>query len=348
VKVNDWLDLSVQPINLHYKERALKRQAQLTKPAGSLGRLEVMAVRLAGLQAVECPSCERVGITIFAADHGVAKQKVSAYPQEVTTQMILNFASGGAAISVLATQLGADFEVINLGTVTPVDHPDVVCNVIASSSADFTETAAMTVSQLESALGIGADAVIRAQNNGVELFIAGEMGIANTTAASALMAAFLNLKGADVAGAGTGVSDQGIQHKAEVIDRALILHDPHLTTPLEVLRRLGGFEIAAMVGAYLMAANRGIAIVVDGFISTVAAYIAIQINHQCKEWMIFGHCSPEAFHQYILDQLEVEPLLNLGMRLGEGSGAAVAVNLLRTACELHRNMATFADAGVSQ
>jgi nicotinate-nucleotide--dimethylbenzimidazole phosphoribosyltransferase len=348
VNLKDWLAISVQPVDLHYRALATERQSQLTKPPGSLGLLEDIAVRLAGLQAVECPSCDRVAISIFAADHGVAKQKVSAFPQEVTTQMILNFASGGAAISVLAQQLNADFEVINLGTVTPVEHPDVVSKVIAASSSDFTETAAMSVPQLEAALNVGADAVIRAGRRGVELFVAGEMGIANTTSASALMAAFLDLSGADVAGSGTGISSQGVQHKAKVIDQALALHRAHLSSPMDILKCLGGFEIAAMVGAYLKAANLGITIVVDGFISTVAAYIAIQINPNSKDWMVFGHCSPEAFHQGILDSLDIQPLLDLGMRLGEGSGAAVAVNIMRTACALHRDMATFADAGVSQ
>ncbi|MAY42309.1 MULTISPECIES: nicotinate-nucleotide--dimethylbenzimidazole phosphoribosyltransferase [unclassified Neptuniibacter] len=348
MKITDWLDLTVHPLSVEAADKALQRQANLTKPPGSLGQLESIVVQLAAMQSLELPSCERVSICIFAADHGVAQQGVSAFPQEVTAQMILNFASGGAAISVLARQLNADFEVVNLGTVSPVEHEAVIDSVIAQSTTDFTKAEAMTAAQLESALNVGAEAVARAQNQQADLFVAGEMGIANTTSASALIAALLNLNGAEVAGSGTGINEKGVRHKAEVIDRALALHADILSSPLEILRCLGGFEISAMVGAYLMAAHKGIGIVVDGFISTIAAYIAVKINAESLQWMFFAHRSSEQFHQHLLDALQVTPLLDLEMRLGEGSGAAIAIPLLRSSCELHRNMATFSDAGVSE
>lgn len=348
MEIKDWLTLAIHPLDFKSRDKALERQAQLTKPPGSLGQLETIAIRLAAMQSKELPSCERVSISIFAADHGVAAQNVSAFPQTVTAQMIMNFAMGGAAISVLARQLHAQFEVVNLGTVSPVQHAEVVDRVIARSTSDFTQAAAMTRIQLEKALSVGGEAVARAESQGADLFIAGEMGIANTTSASALIAAFLNLSGMEVAGSGTGINEKGIKHKADVIDQALELHSDILSSPFEILRCLGGFEIAAMVGAYLTAAQKGIGIVVDGFISTIAAFIAVEIIPESKQWMFFAHQSSERFHQYLLDALDVKPLLDLEMRLGEGSGAAVAISLLRTSCELHRSMATFSDAGVSQ
>lgn len=348
INLDEWKNISPAALNSVSKAQAEARQGQLTKPPGSLGKLEALAIRLAAMQGLECPRSDKVSITIFAADHGIAQQKVSAFPQEVTTQMVLNFAEGGAVISVLARQLNCDFDVVNLGTITPIEHVGVINSIIAESTADFSCKEAMSNLQLEHSLNAGAEAVKRAINRGAELFVAGEMGIANTTSASAIMAASLQLSGSKVAGPGTGVADVGIKHKAEVIDRAILLHKAQLNSPLDILRCLGGFEIAAMVGAYLYSAEQGLACIVDGFISTVAAYLAIQINAGVIKWMIFGHQSSEPFHRHILDLLNAEPLLELGMRLGEGSGAAVAINILRVACELHGNVATFSGAGVSQ
>lgn len=344
----EWENREIADIDVAASERALLRQGQLTKPPGSLGELEDAVVRLAGMQGLECPACDNVHIAVFAADHGIAQQNVSAFPQEVTRQMILNFASGGAAITVLAKYFNAHFEVINLGTVTALEHPNVIDAVIAPGSLDFSVEEAMSAQQLEQAFKVGCEAVKRAEIKGADLFIAGEMGIANTTSASAIMAALLQLPGEKVAGPGTGVASEGVKHKARVIDQAINLHSNSLTSPLAILRCLGGFEIAAMVASYLCAAEKGITIVVDGFISTVAAYLAIQINQDVIKWMFFGHHSSEPFHRYMIELLNVKPLLDLGMRLGEGSGAAVSVSVLQLACELHRNMATFSDAGVSQ
>jgi len=343
-------------LNETSRSAALARQGQLTKPPGALGQLETLAVQLAAMQGAEKPQVERVQISIFAADHGVAAEGVSAFPQAVTGEMVKNFARGGAAICVLAKTLAARLEVVNLGTVNdPGDWPNVVRAVIAPSTANFAVAAAMTEAQLAQALQAGDDSVLRAKRDGVQLFIGGEMGIANTTSASAIACALLQQSPQLLAGPGTGLDSAGVAHKAEVIGRALALHNL-LPAPvggegggdaLEILRCVGGFEIAALSGAYLAAAQTGIPVLVDGFISSVAALVAVRINPGVRAWLLFAHTSAEPGHRCVLAALDAQPLLQLGLRLGEGSGAAVAVPLLRLACALHNGMATFAEAAVS-
>lgn len=329
-------------------EQATFRQQQLTKPAGSLGRLESVAVQLAGLQGQVKPSVERLWIAIFAGDHGVVAEGVSAYPQAVTGQMLLNFVSGGAAISVLARQLGASLEVVDLGTVTPsLDLPGVWHLNIGPGTANFAQGPAMTPSQGEQALHAGRDSVARAVAAGTQLFIGGEMGIGNTTAASALACALLDCPVAHLVGPGTGLDAAGVSRKAQVIEQALALHRVQGCDPLQSLFNLGGFEIAALVGAYLACAQQGVAVLVDGFICSVAALLAVRLNPACRPWLLFAHRGAEPGHCHVLETLGAEPLLDLGLRLGEGSGAALAVPLLRLACELHGQMATFAEAAVA-
>lgn len=342
-------------LNETTRELALARQGQLTKPPGALGQLESVAVQLAAMQGTERPGLERVQICVFAADHGIADEGVSAFPQAVTGEMVKNFACGGAAISVLAKNLDANLEVVNLGTVNDTgDWPSVLREYIAPQTGNFALDAAMTRSQLFQAMQSGAGSVMRASS--AQLYIGGEMGIANTTSAAALACALLQQSPQLLAGPGTGLDSNGVAHKAEVITRALALHGlfPLPTEEpidaegaLEILRCVGGFEIAALTGAYVTAAQQGIAVLVDGFITTVAALFAVRINPQVLDWLLFAHTSAEPGHQRVLDALDAEPLLQLGMRLGEGSGAAVAVPLLRTACALHNGMATFAEAAVS-
>lgn len=342
-----WLD-PCKPLDTQALEQATARQQQLTKPAGSLGRLESVAVQLAGLQGLVKPSLDRLWITIFAGDHGVVAEGVSAYPQEVTGQMLLNFVSGGAAISVLARQLGASLEVVDLGTVTPsLDLPGVRHLNVGPGTANFLQGPAMTASQGEQALQAGRDSVTRAVATGAQLFIGGEMGIGNTTAASALACALLDCPVAQLVGPGTGLDAAGVSRKAQVIERALALHAAQRNDPLQTLFNLGGFEIAALVGAYLACAQQGVAVLVDGFICSVAALVAVRLNPACRPWLLFGHRGAEPGHRHVLETLGAEPLLDLGLRLGEGSGAALAVPLLRLACDLHGQMATFAEAAVA-
>ncbi|MCH4902104.1 MULTISPECIES: nicotinate-nucleotide--dimethylbenzimidazole phosphoribosyltransferase [Pseudomonas] len=342
-----WLN-PCKPVDTDAVENAAARQQQLTKPAGSLGQLESVAVQLAGLQGQVKPTLDQVWISIFAGDHGVVAEGVSAFPQEVTGQMLLNFVSGGAAISVLARQLGAQLEVVDLGTVTPsLNLPGVRHLNIGPGTANFAKGAAMTRAQGELALQGGRDSVLRAKAAGAQLFIGGEMGIGNTTAASALACALLDCPVAHLTGPGTGLNAEGVSHKAQVIERALALHAARRGDALQTLFNLGGFEIAALVGAYLACAQEGVAVLVDGFICTVAALVAVRLNPACREWLLFGHRGAEPGHRHVLETLGAEPLLELGLRLGEGSGAALAVPLLRLACDLHGQMATFAEAAVA-
>ncbi len=340
-----WLDTPTHHPHEAVRHRAQARQRELTKPPGSLGRLEAIAVQLAALQNTERPGVDEVAITVFAADHGIAAAGVSAFPQTVTAAMLRNFATGGAAISVLARELGARLEVINLGTVEPVSGLDGVMHLdLGPGTADFRHRPAMTQEQLYHALEAGRDAVRRAHTASARLFIGGEMGIGNTTAATALACAFLDLPPARLAGPGTGLDPAGVSRKIAAIETALAHH--RCTTPLETLRRLGGFEIAALTGAYVGCAQLGLPVLVDGFIASVAALAAVRINSGVRDWLLFAHVSAEPGHRAVLDALGARPLLDLGLRLGEGSGAAVAVPLLRLACALHNGMATFAEAQV--
>jgi nicotinate-nucleotide--dimethylbenzimidazole phosphoribosyltransferase len=344
---HDWLFQPCAVSDADSEGAARDHQAQLTKPPGSLGALEAHAIRLAGLQRSARPTVQQVWISVFAGDHGVAAEGVSAFPQVVTGEMVRNFAHGGAAICVLARALGAQLEVVNLGTVNdPGELPGVRRAIIAPQTQNFCEQAAMAPAELDAALRAGADSVAQAHAAGAQLFIGGEMGIANTTSAAALACALLGESPATLAGAGTGLDSAGIGHKAEVIARALARY-PHDTDALIWLQRVGGFEIAALTGAYMAAAQVGMAVLVDGFITTAAALAAVRINPGCRAWMFFGHRSHEQGHARVLAALDADPLLDLGLRLGEASGAATAVPLLRLACELHAGMATFAQAGVS-
>lgn len=329
-------------------DQARARQQQLTKPAGALGQLEGLAIHLAGLQGRERPAVERVAITLFAGDHGVVEEGISAYPQAVTGQMLRNFVGGGAAVSVLARQLDASLEVVDLGTVDPgLELPGVLHLRLGAGTANFARHRAMTDAQLAAALHAGRDSALRAFDKGAQLFIGGEMGIGNTTAAAALASTLLGCPAHELSGPGTGLDSAGVRHKAEVIERALALHGLRADQPLQALACVGGFEIAALAGAYLACAQQGVAVLVDGFICSVAALVAVRLNPQCRPWMLFAHQGAEPGHQAVLAALEAEPLLALGLRLGEGSGAALAVPLVRLACALHGQMATFAEAAVA-
>jgi len=345
-----WLFQPAWPLDRVAAEAARAHQQRLTKPAGSLGELELIAERFAAWQGRADPRLEQMAIRVFAADHGVCAQGVSAYPQAVTAQMIGNFLSGGAAISVLARQLEVDLEVCNLGTVgaAPLAQPGLRECVIAPSTADFTEQPAMTRGELARALRAGADAV---PDVALQLFIGGEMGIGNSTAAAALVSALLALPAEMTVGPGTGVDLAGIARKRRAVERGLAVHGHAIgaseSPPLTALECLGGFEIAALAGAYIRCAQRGIGVLVDGYISTAAALCAVRINPQVREWLLFGHVSAEPAHRLLLEHLGAMPLLDLRMRPGEGSGAALAVPLLRAALDLHNGMASFASAGVS-
>ncbi|MDH5228933.1 MAG: nicotinate-nucleotide--dimethylbenzimidazole phosphoribosyltransferase [Gammaproteobacteria bacterium] len=345
----NWIAEKLASLSTEFRDKAVEQQSQLTKPPGSLGRLEQIAIQMAAMQATTQPHLHNIYISVFAGDHGVADEGVSAFPQAVTAEMVKNFARGGAAINVLAKSIGATLEVVNLGTVAAVDtYENVLSRSIAPATANFVHGPAMTTEQLEQAMEEGAQAIMRAIANEADAFIGGEMGIANTTAASAMACALLKRPATMLAGPGTGLNKDGVRHKVQVIDKGLHNNKARLTSPLACLRCLGGFEIAALCGAYIKAAQVGLPIIVDGFISSTAALAAVKINPEVRDWMIFSHASAEPGHQIIVQALDAKPLLNLNMRLGEGSGAATAVPLIRLALATHNDMATFAEAGVSE
>ncbi|MFV0275997.1 MAG: nicotinate-nucleotide--dimethylbenzimidazole phosphoribosyltransferase [Parahaliea sp.] len=339
-----YLQPCVTPSEAH-RTLARAHQQQLTKPAGSLGRLETLAIDFAGWQRQSLPQLERIGVRVFAADHGISRRGVSAFPPQVTAQMIANFCRGGAAISVLSRALDADFAVVNLGTFAPVpDAPGLRNLQLAPGSADFSVAPAMSEALLDQCLAAG-----RAEVDALDcqLFIAGEMGIGNTSAAAALCAAQLDESAGHMTGRGSGIDDDALARKRQLIEQALARHQPRPDQPLDSLRCLGGLEIAAMAGACLRCAQRGIPVLLDGFIATAAALLAVAINPGLRPWLLAAHRSGEGAHGQVLAALGLPPLLDLGLRLGEGSGAAAAVPLIQGALRLHREMATFSGAEVS-
>lgn len=342
-----WWHNACAPLDRAAAQSAQARQRQLTKPIGSLGRLESLVAELAAMQGRAQPRVDRVWIAVFAGDHGFASEGVSAYPQSVTGEMLRNFARGGAAINVLARLLDAELEVIDLGTVNdPGELPGVRRVRIAPSTANFLIAPALREAQLLRALAEGAASVARARAAGAELFIGGEMGIGNTSSAAALACAVLRDSPEQLAGRGTGLDRAGLERKRALLRRALLRH-ADARTPLEILRAFAGFEVAALCGAYIAAAQAGLPVLVDGFIASAAALCAVHLNSQVQPWLLFAHCSDEQGHQRLLQALDARPLLDLELRLGEASGAAMAVPLLRLACALHGQMATFAEAGIS-
>ena len=304
------------------------REATLTKPPGSLGRLEEAVAWLGTWQGRNPPSLERVEIMVFAGNHGVTAQGVSAYPPEVTAQMVANFANGGAAINQLAREVGAELRVVALSLETP--------------TADFTTSPAMTEGEFLEAVSVGYEDV----SSDADLIVLGEMGIGNTTAAAALSGALFG-GGARFAGTGTGVDDHGLARKQNAIETALAHHENVLGDPLRVAAALGGRELAAILGACLAARHRRIPVLIDGIVSTAAVAPLKALRADALDHALTGHMSAEAGHRLLLQELGMKPLLDLGMRLGEGSGAAVAVLLLRAALACHTGMATFAEASVS-
>jgi nicotinate-nucleotide--dimethylbenzimidazole phosphoribosyltransferase len=306
-----------------------RRQDTLTKPQGSLGRLETIAAWLARWQGRDMPKLDRVKVFVFAGNHGVTTQGVSAFPPEVTVQMVANFAAGGAAINQLARIAGAGLAVIPLN----LDHP----------TGDFTQEPAMDEQAFLAAVSVGYDAVA----SDLDLVCFGEMGIGNTTPAAAISAALFGGGAQKWTGRGTGVDDAGLARKVRAIEAGLARHAASLTDPLKVAANLGGRELAAILGATLAARHHGIPVLLDGFVCTAAAAPLARLHTEGLAHALAAHVSAEAGHRNLLEALDLPPLLDLGMRLGEGSGACLAVNIVRSALECHAHMASFAEAGVS-
>ena len=337
----------IQSVDLNAGEEARRYLDTLTKPPGSLGALEELAIQLSAITGELKPSVTPPAVVVFAADHGVAAEGVSAFPQAVTAQMVANFANGGAAINVFARQIGAQVEIVDVGVASPLTLPGVTSARVRQGTANMVVEDAMQFYQGIAAIDVGVAAVNRAKRAGTKCLIVGEMGIANTTASSAMLAVLTGESVASVVGAGTGINPQQQAHKVAVIERAIAARSANAQAPLEVLGKLGGLEIAAMTGAYLAAAAQRLPAIVDGFIATVAALTACRICPAVRGYLIFGHRSQEPGHDVALKALEAKPLLDMGMRLGEGSGAALAYPLLQAATAMVAEMATFTDAGVS-
>jgi nicotinate-nucleotide--dimethylbenzimidazole phosphoribosyltransferase len=338
------------PIDVKAGDAARARQLQLTKPPGSLGRLEDLACWFAARLGSAVPAPPRAEICVFAADHGVAARGVSAFPQSVTGQMVGNFAQGGAAINVLASLEECRIEVIDVGVASEEPPPAGVRNErVRAGTRDLASESAMTADELGKALAVGARYAQAAVAREARLLIAGDMGIANSTAAACLICAFTGATPESVVGLGTGVDDAGLARKLEVV-RIALARVAKLGTrdASRTLAELGGLEIAAIAGFYLEAARLGVPVLLDGYISTAAALAAAAIEPGVVDWMLASHRSAEAGHAIALQWLKLEPLLDLRMRLGEGSGAALTLPIVRAALALHARMATFGEAGVSE
>jgi len=328
---------------------ARERQARLTKPAGSLGRLEELSLKLAGIKGQAQPDVSRKAIIVMAGDHGVAAEGVSAYPSEVTAQMVLNFLAGGAAINVFARQVGARVVVADLGVAQDLPpHSQLIQRKLGYGTKNLLLGPAMSREEARQAVEIGIEIVQAEVARGLDLVGTGDMGIGNSTASSAIVASFSGLEVERVTGRGTGVDDAGLKHKVAVIEKALEVNQPDPNDALDVLAKVGGFEIAGLVGLIFGAAAARIPIVIDGFISSAAALVATEWHPPVRDYLIAAHSSVEIGHRIMLERMELNPLLNLNLRLGEGTGAVLAMTMLEAACLALKEMATFDEAGVSE
>ena len=339
----------VKPVDKKAMAEARSRQDLLTKPQGSLGRLEGLSIQLAGIQGRPVPQIGNKAVVTMAGDHGVVAEGVSAYPQEVTAQMVYNFLGGGAGINVIARQVGARIIVVDMGVAADFEaSPRLVSSKVARGTRNMALGPAMTGEQAVRAIEAGIELVAAEAAEGLDIVGTGDMGIGNTTAASAICAVMTGKPVAEVTGKGTGVTDSQWRHKVEVIGRALAVNRPDPEKPLDVLAKVGGFEIGGLAGVMLGAAVRRIPVVIDGFISGAAALIATALSPGLGAFLIPAHVSAEPGHCLLLNHLGLEPLIDLKMRLGEGTGAALGIFLAETAARVLAEMSTFAEAGVSE
>ncbi len=340
---------TIPPLDQACMNAARARQDTLTKPQGSLGRLEELSIQLAGIYGQPIPSIREKAIIVMAGDHGVVAEGVSAFPQEVTPQMVLNFLNGGAAINVLARQAGARITIVDMGVAVEMPaHPGLLVRKVAPGTRNMATGPAMTRVQAEQVLQAGIEVVEAEIERGLDVVGTGDMGIGNTTPSAAIAAAFTGQSPAQIAGRGTGLDNAGLERKIAVIARALAVNQPNPGDGLDVLAKVGGFEIGGLAGVMIGAATHRKPVVVDGFISTAAAMIAVSLCPEVKPYLISAHRSKENGHGIMLDWLGVKPLLDFDLRLGEGTGAALAFPILEASLAILRDMATFGEAGVSE
>lgn len=337
---------NIQDLDRKIINEVKEYQNRLTKPQGSLGVLEDISIQLAGITSRKCPDLGRKAVVVMAADHGVVVEGVSAFPSEVTSQMVRNFIQGGAAINVLSRHIGVDVLVVDVGVAADIDYPQVLSYKIRSGTVNMAQGPAMTRAEAIKALEVGIKVANDLVSNGYQILATGEMGIGNTTASSALVAAFLKVPAVEVTGKGTGINTEAVKYKAEVIDRAIAINQPDPNDPLDVLAKVGGLEIAAMAGLILGAAVNRVPVVLDGFISSAAALVAVKLVPYSLGYMIASHCSAEVAHRKLLQYIGLKPVLELEMRLGEGTGAVLAFPIIEAAVKIVKEMATFEVAGV--
>ncbi len=339
---------NITGLDLCLMQKAQNRLDHLTKPINSLGRLEDLAKLIVGISGNENPQFANKVVFTFAADHGVAEEKVSAFPQEVTAQMVYNFLNGGAGINILANHAGARVVIADIGVANDLKtHPKLISKKIAAGTKNMAKGPAMTRNEAIKSIETGIEIYENELKTGIDICGIGEMGIANTTASSALTAIFTKTKIEEITGKGTGIDDKALKNKISVIKRAIAINKPTATDPIDVLAKIGGLEIGALSGIIIASASHKVPVVLDGFISGAAALVAYSLEPKTREYMIASHCSVESGHKHILKHLGLKPLFDLSLRLGEGTGAAIGIMLAEASIKILTQMATFENAGVS-
>ena len=339
----------IEPVSKKLNAPAQHKIDHKTKPLGSLGKFEALGVQAAQIQDNLNPVIARKQMLVFGADHGITEEGISAFPSEVTHQMLENFFEGGAAINVLCRAYGIDFKVIDMGVKGEfADHPLLISRKTAEGTRNFSRESAMSAEEATKSVETGMAVFLdENQKERIDILGLGEIGIGNTTSATAIICAVTAVSAQEATGRGTGLDDNGVRHKAEVIERALAFHQLSGKDGMEILSKIGGFELAGIVGAVLAAASEKTIVVLDGIISTAAGLIAYLINPDIKDYLISGHQSVEVAQKSALKAMGLDPIIDLELRLGEGTGAAVTINLVETACKIMREMASFDEAGVS-
>ena len=340
---------SIEKIDYSLSDKTQKRMDNLTKPPGSLGRLEELAKQIVEITRIEKPRLKNKVIFTFAGDHGIAVEGVSAYPQAVTAQMVYNFINGGAGINVLARHVGARVVVADLGVASDLKpHKELVNKKVALGTRNILKGPAMSKEEAVKAIENGIEIFLNELPTGIDIAGTGEMGIANTASASAIAATILKKPIEELTGRGTGIDDIALKNKVAAITKALEINKPNPKDAIDVVSKVGGFEIAGLVGVILAAASKRVPVVIDGFISSAAALIAYTLEPKVKEYLIAAHCSVEKGHRAVLEYMGLKPILDLGLRLGEGTGAALAMNIIEASVKILLEMATFEAAGVSE
>lgn len=339
---------AIQPIDETIMVQAQNRLDNLTKPTGSLGRLESLAKKVCGIKRSLAANVDKKVILTFAGDHGVVAEGVSGFPQEVTGQMVLNFLSGGAGVNVLARHVGAEVRVVDVGVKSPVAGDGLIARNVKKGTDNIAQGPAMSTDEALAAISVGIEEAERAIADGAAILGTGEMGIGNTTPSAALFAAFLPATVEEVTGRGTGIDDAMLENKKRIITAAIETNKARLGSPLSALAALGGLEIAAICGVVLAGAKNNVPVVVDGFISSAGALVAMLMNEKVRDYCFFSHMSAEQGHKVFIEKMNISPLLHLDLRLGEGTGAALAMGIIEAGMKILNEMATFGEAGVSE